>query len=490
MFRVGALFFLFLGLAGCGRGPETGQVQQDLASRISLAFGAGTFDIVAVAGRGSSTDITSPPGKDRRIVYYDAELQLARNLDFGGWNTAGAASLVTVLGAGPKGVRGTKAGGNQAGDKIFAHGTAIYERAGETWLEVSPAGFTPPVTPALDTISPPSTSDRLLAALQNVVHTIPAGTSRIDQELSRTVATIQARLTRLSQGYPIAAGPQDGQYARFVQALQTTKPMGLTFQALSTEGSIENLTLLRQETVVLALAQADVAQQALTGEGPFASQAPFTGLRALGSLYPEPMHIIVRRNSSIRTVRDLMHRRIGLGSDTSGTRATAERVLASYRMTAGKDYEVDEAPLSSALSALGSGALDAVMVVIGTPADQIRTAAASLPLRLLPIDESVIGNLKAENSAMLRGVIPKGTYLGVDEDIPTLSVAAVIATTASLGEAEARILIVAIFGNKADLLAAGSPQANQVSAQTARLGLAIPLHSAAEAALSDINAGK
>ena len=258
---------------------------------------------------------------------------------------------------------------------------------------MAPAGFTLPVAPALDTISPPSASERLVAALQAVVHASPAGTTPaaqavIDRELSRALATIQARLTRLSQRYPVAAGPDGGQYVRFVQALQATRPQGLTFQPLLTAGSVENLGLLRQNDVPLALVQSDVAFAALAGQGPFQSEGPFPALRALGSLYPEPLHIIVRADSPARSVRDVVHKRIGIGSPGSGTQATAVRVLSAYGLERGRDYEADEAPLIPALAALGSGAVDAVMQVIGTPADEIRTAAAAVKLRLLPIDQS------------------------------------------------------------------------------------------------------
>lgn len=298
--RPTAWLVLLLTLCACGRGPDTREaVGPDLAARLAQAFGAGVLDVAAIEGRGSSADRAGPPGEERRVVYYDARLRLARDVDFGGWDTPGVASLVSVLGAGPKGITGVKAGGNKAGDEILAHGTAVYRRDGEGWREVAPAGFAPPPAPALGTISPPPASERLLAALQDAVRAAPAGTTPaaravIDQELARAVATIEARLARAAQGYPVAAGPDGGQYTRFVQALQAATPKGLTFQALLTAGSVENLGLLREGQVPLALTQADVARQAAAGEGAFARQGPFPGLRALGSLFPEPLHVLVR----------------------------------------------------------------------------------------------------------------------------------------------------------------------------------------------------
>jgi TRAP transporter TAXI family solute receptor len=487
---------LLVGLGACGRGPDVDRViGPDLAARLAQAFGAGVLDIVAIDGRGSSADRGGPPGEERRVAYYDARLRLARDVDFGGWDTPGVASLVSVLGAGPKGVTGVKAGGNKAGDEILAHGTAVYRRDGEAWREVAPAGFAPPEAPASGTISPPPASERLLDALRDAVHAAPAGTTPatravIDQELARALATIEARLARLAQGYPVAAGPDGGQYVRFVQALQAAAPTGLTFEGLLTAGSVENLDLLREGRVPLALTQADAARQAAAGEGAFARRGPFPELRALGSLFPEPLHVIVRADSPAGSVRDLTHKRIGLGPDGSGTRETAERVLAAYGMEAGRDYEPDAAPLSAALVALGGGTLDAVVQVIGVPADQVRTATASVPLRLLPVDETVLAELTAQDPALLRGVIPKDTYPGVDRDVPTVAVSALLATTAALGEAEARSVVEAVFGAKADLVANGSAQGAQVGVATARSGIPIPLAAGAEAALASLAAAR
>ena len=495
MAQLAALFLLLLGLVACGRGPETDQVRQDLGNRLARAFDPGTFEVVTVDGRGSSADSTGPPGEERRVVYYDAQLRLTRDVDFGAWNGPGTASLVTVLGAGPKGIRGVKAGGNKRGDEIRAYGTAIYRGQGNAWQEVAPAGFTPPIAPALETISPSPLSERLLAALHEAVHaspigTTPAGQAVIDHELSRSLATIQARLTRLTRGYAIAAGPERGQYVQFVRALQSTKPMGLTFQALLTAGSVENLSLLHEDQVLLGLAQADIAREAQAGQGPFASQGPFPELRALGSLYPELLHIIVRADSSAKTVRDLMHKRISLGPAGSGSRATAERVLGAYGMEGGRDFVQDESTLVSSMTALEAGSIDAVIQVIGTPADEIRSAAAVAPLRLLPIDAAMLAKLTAEDAALLRGEIAKGTYPGITQDVATVAVAALLVTTSSLSEAEAATLVKAIYGNKADLLGAGSAQGGQLGVATAHTGIPIPFAAGAEQALSGLQAAQ
>lgn len=496
MMRAALSLILLLALSACGRGPNIEQIERDLAQRLAQVFGDGALQIAEIDARGSSPDITAPSGESRRVVYYDARLKVARDLSFGNWDTAGVASLVNVLGAAPKGVVGTKSTGNVAGDEIRVHGTAIYRRDGETWQLVTPAAFDAPEAPALDSISTPRTSDTLLAALSNVVKASPGRISPdeqeiINQELSRALAVIQSRVARLSKGYPIAAGPEGGQYIRFVQALQATRSGGLDFRALITQGSVENVNLLRQDQAPLAIIQSDIAEQARTGAGPFAGRGAFDDLRALGSLYPEYVHIIVRRDSEARALPDLKGKRIAIGPAGSGTRETALRLLQLHDMQEGRDYQAEGMPLTQALTALNERRLDAVIQIIGAPADQIRIVAAATPLRLLPVDEGRLAALAAASPAYFGAIINRGAYPGIEEDVVTLGITAILATTAAaLSEPEVRRLIAAIFGGKADLVAAGSVQAGQIAPATARTGLPLPLATGADAALAELGGAK
>ena len=161
----------------------------------------------------------------------------------------------------------------------------------------------------------------------------------------------------------------------------------------------------------MALAQADTARLAYEGKGPFADQAPFSSLRALGSLYPELVHIVVRRDAGLRNVRDLKGKRIALGPQGSAVRATLERVLAAHGMQAGRDYMVIDTPFSASLPALNAGDLDAAAQVIGVPATPLRDALAQAKLQLLPLDPAAIKALSAGEDGVLMPIdIAAGTY--------------------------------------------------------------------------------
>ena len=64
--------------------------------------------------------------------------------------------------------------------------------------------------------------------------------------------------------------------------------------------------------------------------------SPVTTLRALGSLFPEPIHLVVAAGSPIREVADLRGKRVDIGLPSSGTRYDAVMVLEAYGLRHGR----------------------------------------------------------------------------------------------------------------------------------------------------------
>jgi TRAP transporter TAXI family solute receptor len=478
--RALATLLLALAIAGCGRGPDAEGLQKGVGARLADALPAGTVTLAAFERRGSQSDTKAPAGETRRIVYFDSSLKLERDFDFGAWDSPGVAGLVSALGAGPKGITGITSGGNKAGDVIRAHGTALFKRDGDRWVDVASGGYRPTEAPAYATNSPRGAA-AILDAMRKVVDAVPRDAAPgqravIEEELSAAYATIRARLARIEKGYAIAAGPEHGQYLRFAQALADGK--GAAAVPLITRGGEENLTLLREGKVSLALAQGDAALAAYDGKGSFAAAGPHPTLRAIGSLYPEPVHVLVRAESAIASVTDLRGRRVAIGQEGSASRPTALRVLAAHGLEL-KDIKPLELAIGDALVALRQNEVDAVIQVIGVPADSVRDALAEIPLRLVPLSESAVAALVAAKAGYFAFTIPHGTYANQKQDVRTVATAALLLAGADLSETEVGTLTRFVFEKGRDFAARGSAQGTQVSAATARQGLSIPLHIAA-----------
>jgi TRAP transporter TAXI family solute receptor len=177
-------------------------------------------------------------------------------------------------------------------------------------------------------------------------------------------------------------------------------------------------------------------------------------------------------------VADLTGRRISVGEEGSASRTTALRVLAAHGLGP-KDIVARNLGLGDALVALRQKEVDAVIQVIGMPADRIRDALAEIPLRLVPLSPRAVASLAEAKSGYFAFVIPRGAYATQKQDVPTIATAALLLAGTGLSDAEVVTLTRFVYEKGRDFTARGSAQGTQVGPATARLGLTVPQNAAA-----------
>jgi TRAP transporter TAXI family solute receptor len=465
---------LLLLLAACGEEPDAAQLRRDVEARLRSAFPDQALVIESLDRQGKMETLDGG-----RVVHFKARLRVDRPIDLGQWGGPNAQLLAGVLGAGSAGISGLTQGGNAAGDRLTVFGTVPYRREGTAWAAAAVPG------PVDTTIAGPpgqqSPAERLLASLSETLraapaHTAPTGEAIITQELEAARRNIEARLARVTAGYPLAAGPSGGAYARLAAALATdVQARGVRMVVLPTAGSVENLRLLREGRVSLAFAQADVAALAAAGRGPFAEQGPNPELRALLALFPEQLHIVVRADDAARGIGDLAGRRAAIGLAGSGSRVTASAALAAAGVQVDEPAEAATLDPKAALAALAAGRVDAVMLVGAAPFPPVVEAFGAARLRLLPVDPALAERLAETGLVAL--AIPGGAYAGQAEAVPALAVAALLVTDTRLTEAEGRRVVAAVLGRVG--AREREPLALMVGTGTAGRGISLPLHPAA-----------
>lgn len=253
---------------------------------------------------------------------------------------------------------------------------------------------------------------------------------------------------------------------------------GLIAVTQTTQGSLENIELLAQGAVESGFVQADIAFQAYAGKGRFAKTGPVSQLRAIANLYPESLHVVVRRDAGIDKIAELKGRRVSIGPAESGSAAAAMLLLKAYGLTA-KNVKISSEEPFAAADAIRAGALDAMILVAGAPMPAILELAQDTHVDLLPIEGPQIDRLLRENPFFSRRELPADTY----PDTPALSTLAVGAqwlTTTEVDEDLVYELTRALWHvNTRRVLDRGPPNAKQVRLETALSGVSIPLHEGA-----------
>lgn len=482
--RVGLLLGLVLALllAACQGGPEEAEVTNDVEARVAQAFGDGGVRLDSLRRVGSSPLAADAEGRDRRIVYYNAKLTLERSIDLSSWQSLNVAAVAELLGATEKGISGLKQGGNQKGDSLLVHGTVTYVDEHGHWQPVQTVRVPVSEPPPEGNTGPPAVALQTIENIRGLFEGAGTAADRrriVTDELARAYSRIRLRLDRLKGSLVLAGGPESGEYQQVATLIATSLTnSGTTSEALSTDGSVENVELLGSGQVAAALVQNNVAMRARVGATPFVcSAAP--DLRALASLFPEQVHVIVRRDSPVASLADLKGKRVDVGLANSGTRFDAEAVLAATGLALTDLAEASGHGLAEGLDLLQRDELDAVITTISAPAARLQEMAAGGDLRLLPLNEATQARLVNADSGFVAAVLPAGTYPGQTKPLPTVAVAALLAVRADLPDADAKKLLRTVFEG-IDFFAAGSAAGSQISLATARTGVGIPWHPAAE----------
>lgn len=178
----------------------------------------------------------------------------------------------------------------------------------------------------------------------------------------------------------LAAGDPGGLYLAFAEILAgriRVRYPGIVVDVLSTEGSVENLTLLRTGEADLGLVLADVAERdraaSPAGDGPI----------AVARVYENYLQVIVPESTGVQTLSDLKGRRISIGPSGSGAAATSHVLLEAAELRG--QIDITAYHLRDALARLADGSIDGLVWSGGVPTPAIAEVNAQLPLRILDI---------------------------------------------------------------------------------------------------------
>ena len=210
----------------------------------------------------------------------------------------------------------------------------------------------------------------------------------------------------------------------------------------TTAGSVANLDLLAAGRIDSILAQADFAHAAFTAGGLWRGKPPFAGLRVLAHLYPETLHVVVRKAAGIATLQGLRGRPISLGERESGTATNARAILTAAGL-AERDLRAQNLKTSEAVEAMKAGTLDAFFETAAVPSSLVRELAEEREVALLSLD-GLLARLRPQQPFLSATAIPAGTYPNVGET-PSLAVGILWLTTAATDDAVAQSLVRAFW---------------------------------------------
>lgn len=188
---------------------------------------------------------------------------------------------------------------------------------------------------------------------------------------------------------------------------------GLIVVNQTTAGSLANIDLVANGRIDSALCQADLAYWAFHGSGPWARRDAVKSLRAIANLYPETLHLVVRRAAGIGDVKALRGKTVALGERESGTAIAARAVLQAAGLGE-RDVRAQYVTAAQAVEAMAENKLDAFFLTAGVPSQFIADLAEQFEIAILPLNAHA-ARLRATQPFLTESIIPAGSYRSVPE---------------------------------------------------------------------------
>lgn len=247
-----------------------------------------------------------------------------------------------------------------------------------------------------------------------------------------------------------------------------------------TGGSVDNCKLLKSGKADLGLSGADICIDAFQGVGKFGKGNPEEkiALRSLGAIYTNHMQFVTHKDSPIRTVFDLKGKRVSTGSPGSGTEVKTTKILAAFGIDVDKDIKRERLGANESVNAFKDRKLDVIGWDGGIPTGAMLDLAATpgISIKMIPCAEAMTDLEKKYPGSYYPTIIPKGTYPGIDYDVPSIGHTNLFITMAKTDAQLAYNVIKTLYDHINPDLIAVHKEAAKINLKTITTGSPIPFH--------------
>ncbi|MCK5836020.1 MAG: TAXI family TRAP transporter solute-binding subunit, partial [Desulfobacula sp.] len=216
-------------------------------------------------------------------------------------------------------------------------------------------------------------------------------------------------------------GPAGGTFQVVANAIQVYKPMKevteFKVQAQSSAGSVENLRKTnsgKQQMSVVYSGHVYLGRNGMMKN----DTKKYEDVLAVSWLYGAPGQLVTRAGSGIKSVKDLVGKKVGVGNAGSGAFANCE--LFFSHMGVWDKIERNAMGYNDAAQAFGNKQLDAFWLFTAFPSGAVIMAAQTNDIALVNLDaDAKASGFYEKYPYFAKLSVPANTYKGVDYESPS-----------------------------------------------------------------------
>ncbi len=255
---------------------------------------------------------------------------------------------------------------------------------------------------------------------------------------------------------------------------------GIKATVESTSGSVFNINALMNGDLEFGVVQSDRQYQAYHGLAEWLQAGRQMDLRAVFSVHPESITLIVSEKSDIGELKDLKGKRINLGNPGSGQLQNSKDVLAAAGFST-EDLSAEYVKAVEAPGLLQDERIDGFFYTVGHPNGNIKEATSGrIKVFIVPIKGGRIDKMLAEYPYYAKSIIPHSFYSRAlnTENIETIGVKATFVTSKKVSKDIVYAITKEVFENLEEFKSL-HPAYQVLTKQNMLEGLSAPVHKGA-----------
>jgi hypothetical protein len=298
-----------------------------------------------------------------------------------------------------------------------------------------------------------------------------------------TCALAFPSLTLAAERIVFGGGPAGGTFQVVANSIQTYDPIkdskDYTVKAQSSAGSVENLRKVNQGRMQFGVVYSGHVY--LGREGKLKNDdKKYEDVLAVAYLYGAPAQLVTREGSGIKSTKDLVGKKVGVGNAGSGAFANCE--LFFTHMGVWDEIERNAMGYNDAANAFGNNQLDAFWLFTAFPSGAVIMAAQTNDIELVDLGQDATDSGFYEKYPYFtKLVIPAGTYKGVDQDVPSFQDSALWVANAEVPDEVVYDMLSKIYTDEGLAYMVGQKKTfKEMSVETGANGIVTPMHPGAE----------
>jgi hypothetical protein len=282
-----------------------------------------------------------------------------------------------------------------------------------------------------------------------------------------------------AQQVTFMTGPQGGSWIPLGGALKgmwEKAVPGLQIQQTPGAG-IANVRGIDEGKAQIGIANSSTTVDGIAGRAPYPKKV--TKVCQLANLYPQYFQVVAAADAKVNSFADLK----GKTLVTQPKGNTAEILTASILQINGMNYQSlakvnFQAAYTDAVSLMKDGHAQVFTLGTTAPASAVMDLASARDVKLVPVDDKTMGELKKQNPGYNKLVIKAGTYPKQDKDVPAIGYSTHIVVACDLPEATVYTMTKTMAAN-IDAMAAVVKSISGMTPKDMAVDIGVPLHKGA-----------